>query len=260
MGARKTYEAVTVYTLESGDVLGIMDMTEITSSAKAVNGKGWDTPYAFNQIGKRTTKWAFTLKQEGTNQRVTSLDTTVLTIGGAAFLADTKSFSVSISNSGKDGSGVADLDEFPTFVGTSVTVSLTLMVPVASTTCTMMTAAESDTLADRNIVVACTVGGIAFSAPMFLESVKHSVKDEDLQTFEVSLSLRGTPTGPTGQGLLAAALTGDALCTAVLKSGVGGYSATGLIESFDFKIEDGAIVTNSGTLWLQGKSGYAAEA
>lgn len=253
MSARKTSLNVSAFSLDGTSMLGLFQALDFEIEPTLQDGRGGADAYAFNQMTKRRSRHTFEILQDGSGQRTTNLDVTLFTVGATAMLGQLKSGSLRVTNNHGDGSGLADYDEYPNAFDSVLEIQGQFLIPSADSAIALMGDANSDTLSDRNKTVSVTVGGIAYVAPMILGAVKHSVKRSDFQMLDITLTSRGSATGPTGSNLYVTAITGDALITVAATTGAGAYGGTGIISSLDVTLQDGQIVSNSGTVDLQGK-------
>lgn len=244
---------MSAYTLDGTSMLGIFQALSFDIEPTLQDGRGGASAYEFNQMTKRRARHTFEILQDGSGQRTTNLDVTLFTVGATAMLGQLKSGSIRLTNNHGDGSGLADYDEYPNAFDSSLEIDGMFLIPSVDSAIALMGDANSDTLSNRNKTVSVTVGGVAYVAPMIIGTASHSSRRSDFQMLNITLRSRGSATGPAAADLYTSAVTGDALITVAATSGAGAYGGTGIISSLDVRLEDGQIVSNSGTIDIQGK-------
>lgn len=189
--------------------------------------------YTREQVVKRTVKFNASLMQHSSTFR-SNLDVSVFSINSVAHLGNLRSGSISVRNTFKEASGLAELDVFGQYISTDLTITGQLQIPLTETTWPLMTLGVVGTGADDSaraasmiIPYAITCGGSVVNGNAVLSSVAHRFSTDDVQIFDITLKGRGAPTTVTGHALLVDALApaSDALVGVRLNSGANDYTS-----------------------------------
>lgn len=248
----------------------LLKTISITPEVDLADGRAMASEYERNQPVKEGTKLDFTTfvpPATGTDA-ASNLSVTLWDIGtGSHFLADLRGGSINVTNPTKERSSIASLAKTPVFVGgTQIEVMTSKVIPANQAFFTGLLATLG-TLANIELTVSISFAGQAFVAPMVIKSAVHKIDRGELQMEDVTLQLRGTPTGPAATTLLGAALfaqnrafgialdTGANSYTTALAGGVPSQFA--VLERLNVTFADGALIEQTGTFALQGQLAVA---
>lgn len=269
MSARTTILHATAFTMDGTSYLGDLEMVEIDANIEDDDCNSAASEWGKQEETKRTVTFRFEVMLKlGTTAacHYTNLHLGVFSWDGSSILGDIKSATIKTSIDTDDGSGVADFDTYVNPVGRQWTMEFNKMKATGGGTETFMTAmmaGANDASRKKTVVftISDSVGGsnaITFTAPMRIQSLKHSLQRKKIQTWSGTLKSNGTPSSPSSGGthLLNVAFVGDGVITLNIDSGAGEYSATALVTECECQVEDSKIIKISGTLQAQGAVTY----
>ena len=248
--ARKTHLDVTSVTLIStDDYLGTFEALDVKFDPTQVNAKGVYSRYQKPEITKKKATFSIENMLTASGTRKSALDMSVFTVGGTDYLGALQSLDLNISTVAPDGSGVADVWEYPYAVGTEIDGSFEIQIASAAALTALLGAND---ITSPNVTIAATFAGAAFSVASQLASAGHSIKVDGIQTERISFKPRGTPS-ISGNTILALILTGTAqTTTANLATGAKTYSGTCLLVKSEIKIAKGQLIKDRHEFQWQG--------
>jgi len=181
--------------------------------------------------------------------RQTGLNITVFTVGGTAYLGRLRSGSIKFTTETDEGSGAADLWQFPFAVGTNYEVSGEIQIASSASFSQLIAAAGT---AGLLVTVNISLAGSVFAAPMTLTTSGHKIMVGKVQYESITLKNRGLPTTVTGNPVLASIGLGTSVVT--YNAATGGLTASGsaLITDTNISFGDGVITSASHTFANQG--------
>lgn len=264
--ARYSLQQLGVYTLDGNNHLGQITSAGFEISIQTQDGSSGASSDESATETKRSTSHNFTLKVDnGSGAPMTSAQIATLSIGGGTRIGIAKSYTMSVSNKAEDGSGIGNLDTCPVALKRKVSGQVREMVPYNIATPDLIDRANSNTPADRNVIVSCNFGAATLTYPAKLNKAGLSENDSTLTMVDASFEKNGAVTTPSsGTNIFAVAFIGDALVTVVhtLANDTDEveYSAVGVITSLVVQVEDGQIVSATGTIDIQGPMTITEEA
>lgn len=258
MAGRHSFQQLTAFTLDGNNHLAHIESADFDQSITEVDGaSGAASDESATEV-KRGTTFNFNLKVDnGSGAPMTSAQISTETVDARSTIGVCKSFSIAVNNRTEDGSGHGNLDMYPVAVRRKVTAQLTEVVDLSGTTPDLITASNSNTPADRAMIIDLNFGAARVTMPTRLTKAQESDSEGALTKINASFSKSGAITTPSsGTNIYAVALIGDALITVSWQKTIGSdvrtYSATGVITSLTVSVEDGQIVKASGSIELQG--------
>jgi hypothetical protein len=182
----------------------------------------------------------------------TNLDVSLFSIGGVAMLADLKDGVLTVENSIKDGSGIADRKEYPHLLKTRLTIESEFEINLTSgdgsgvTSANLVRLASAGTLANKLVAYDINAGGIIVTGNAIMTRAKHVLDMEELQRYMVTLKGKGTPAAASGQSLLVSALTGTGALGFAVTTGANVYSSNVnsnlVIERCTIPFKDASVI------------------
>ena len=205
----------------------------------------------------------FIARTGGTEPVLTNLDITVFSLGGA-YIGTIRGGTIEVTTVNKEGSGIAQFVKFPAATRTKVQVTAKKLV---SGDVTFMSTMLGSTVASMDVAVTITwgsgIGGGSFTMPMTMKADKHGIDREELQMEDVTLTGKGTATGPNDNSLLGNILLGTAQVSLAVDTGAGQYNtasmAWALITKLTTKFEDADCIEQTGQFAFQGAATYVAD-
>ncbi len=243
-----------VFSLGGVDMLAQLKTFSFSAVNDQVDAAGLSDRYSVHQTVKQAQTVDFTVFLPLVSGLMASnLDITLWTIGGTSYLTSIRKGLIDVTTLHKDRSSIADAFRYPSAVRTQTQITTEkLVIGSASFVQAMVTGS----VASFDVTASITFGGTAFSCPMSLKSARHTVDRDELQMEEVTLTLAGTPIGPSDSSLLGNILLGTALVTLNADSGGGTYATgsgkTALITRLKTHFQDANLIEQSGSLALQG--------
>lgn len=259
-------QTISVFSLDGNNHYGQFESLDFDISIAEVDGASGAASDELAIETKRSTTVNFSLKVDnGSGAPMTSAQISTESVDGRSLIGVCKSFSLAVNNRTEDGSGHGNLDTYPVATRRKVTAQMSEVVDFATATPELVVAANSNTSADRQMVVDWNFGGTRVTMPMLLTKATEADSEGALTKVSASFSKAGAITAPaTGTNIYAVALIGDALITCVwTRIASDGtertVTATGVITSLNVSCEDGQIVKASGTLEIQGPATIVEE-
>ena len=248
--------------INSLNLLEEMQSIDVDASNTMVQAKGIADRYS----NKQATKQKQTLEFRGhwydssTSKQATTLDVTLWTLGGSAYLGSMKSGSLEVTNSGPEVSGFASLYEFQVPTDTVVVIQNGIMVVSEAV---FQYGLMTGGVASFNTTVAITFAGEVITlANAIVTSSKHSMVRDGAQMENVTIESQGaiTTTGDTTSLLYLSAI-GAAITTFDVDTGVNEYKnqstglgSTALITKFGLTFRDKELVEQAISLEVQGNA------
>lgn len=275
--ARKTALDVSVYTLAGFDCVADGRVFMIEASPSFDDGRSINSQWARAVMTKNTARCQFdlTLSNSSAVER-TNLHATAVTIGGTAYLNECRSWSASVRNNAREGSGLADYFKFPVRTSTDIDFSAEFLIDGASPSYSTPPVVQPLTLTDTDgevntsstvyLAYSMAAGGVTFGGTGAINSASYEVRPQEIQAYRVSWSNRGAPTitGPssttTTYDVIAAAIgSSQPVITVTFAAAMGTITGTSklYIESCDMRCNDEAIITISGSGILQSAPTWA---
>lgn len=249
MAQKATHDDWAVFSLEGGDYLG--DTIQLTLE----QGADLTDPTGIGDINDDSCPQklfcnfrASILDDVSGGCRVGAIDVSALTLGGVNIYAEVESANISIVNAFRRAEGVGDKWRGFSFTKQRASGTITMMVPTDFASLDQpLLDCFSSTIPDRDMVLAFTVNGAAWSIPFVIERAAHSVVRDDLQKIVFTLAPGGAPTLPSGTGsLILKAMNAPSVSqTLVLSSKAAGGIAYGgefLPESVGFSFTRGELI------------------
>ena len=255
----KTSLNVSAFALGGTDSLAILKTYGLMADNDQVDAGGLANRYEYHLNAKQGQQIDFVVWQlNGSGVPSTNLDVSLWTYGSTAYLGRLRSGAINVTTTTKEASGIAMARKSPQSVRTTYEVTADFMV-VSYPEITSSIIVDGATIT-FDATVQITVGGVAFSAPMTVKSTKFAIDRGELQMENVTMSSKGTPTGPTDGSLLALILTGTALISISIDTSGKTISAANnaLITKLNVPFADGALIEMQGSLNLLGGSTVAA--
>lgn len=255
MALRKDALDVSLFTIGGTDFLGDtktwnFDIETITDDCRVAS----DRYHAAVPVKKRL---EFTIERIphviGVCQ--SNLNVTVYSVGGASYLGELESGSISITSDSEDGSGVADIWEFPNVLGTDAEIQTNHF---ATTQAALFHLAGQNNITSVQVEVILTLGGTSVTLPMTMSAASHRIEAGQIQMQNVTFKLRGEPVAATGDAILLEILTGDAFVTWVIQTGAGNYSGNAIITRTNLSFNNAQLLSIEHTLANQGAPSIAA--
>lgn len=261
MAAVKTALSCSAYTLDAQAYLGELAVFGIALEATEQETHGLAATSAYTQIVKKAAVHRFELMKDNSGPKLTNLDVSVWNPDGSSLLGNLKSGNVKLSIPIGDGSGLADVFQYPNVVGARrIEITTEELIASGSSTVSAATDAKSTTVADwdRANVLLTLDSDVAFDLPMVLGAIEHSFQRDGVQMFKATYKLKGTPaTVPTAITLYSVAFSGDFFITLSANTGAGTWGGTGVVTSLDIAFADGQVVKVTGEIALQGAPTYS---
>lgn len=266
MAVRHTDLSIATFTIDALSFIGDFRSSELGVSITTADGRG-AVRYAKPIETKRTSIVPFSLQVDavGTTPGTapdTALTVTAFDVGSINLLGDFKNFTISLTNSTKDGSGGRDRDSYANYTGGStLTISGTFCVLKTELHVDAMIAILSNTASDR--VLTCTVdyGAESVSGTYIITQCNLKSSLGELLMYDLTIQARGTPSATPGTTFFGRALvaTGaDSVFDLVCNTGAGQYTVTdACISSLTCTVSDSQITSLNGTLALAGKPTWA---
>lgn len=178
-----------------------------------------------------------------------NLNVTVYSVGGSSYLGELDSGSVSFTSDVEDGSGVADIWEFPNVLGTDIEIQADHFV---TTQAALFHLAGANNVSAIQVAVILTLGGVTVNCPMTMSAASHKIEAGQVQMQGVTFKLRGTPTAVTGDDIIAEIATGDAYVAWAINTAAGQYSGNAIITQTSLDFANSQLITMKHTLANQG--------
>jgi len=241
-------------------MLGLLKTFSFRADNDQVDAGGLADRYAINQVVKQGQLADFVVFMAGSGSLLASnLDITLWSIGGTAYLGSVRRGSIRVTTVDQDRSGIADAYKYPNATRTHVEVQTHKLVIVSAP---FVSGLMTGSISSFNVTAAITFGASSFSCPMSIKSATHSVDRDEMQMEEVSMTLAGTPMGPSDSSLLGNILLGTSLVTLSADTGGGVYATgsdqTALITKLNTTFRDGALIQQAGTLAIQGGAAWSS--
>lgn len=252
MANKKTNLDTSLFTLGGVDFLELVenmsfDLEVMTDLCKSVAER-----YGAEKGTKKEFKFSCDILQHVAAACASGLTLSVFTSDGTSYLGEIDGFDLDVTTETQNGDGATEVFRWPQAVGTDYNISAQKFI---TTNADWMEDAIANNVTDIEVVVAFTVAGIVFSAPMILSSSKHSIQGGSLQMEDVSIKKGGTPT-ISGDALLVEILTGDAYLSWAADSDAGAYSGNALITSAKLGVKNGALVKSAYEFSNQGAPSF----
>lgn len=182
-----------------------------------------------------------------------NLNISVYTVGGGNFLGELESGSISITTDVEDGSGIANLWEWPNSLGTDLQLQANHFV---TTNADLFQELLANNITDIQVEVVVNLGPVAITFPGTMTSGNHSIQEGQIQMQNVTFKLRGEPDAATGDALVLEILTGDAYVSWVCNTDAGEYSGNAIITSTTITFNGSQLQSMEHTLANQGAPSF----
>jgi hypothetical protein len=265
MAVRHTDLTLKTFTIDGTDFKGDFRSSELGVSLTTADGRG-AVRYAKPIETKRTHVAPFSIQVDavGTTPGTspdTALTVSVFTVNSVDLLGDFKNFTISLTNSTRDGSGGRDRDTYANFVGGStLTISGTFCVLKSELFLDMMNVILDDDTADHVFAVSVDYGAEAIGGTYIITQCNLKSAIGDLLMYDMTLQCRGTPTATPGTTFFGRALVGtttNAVFDLVCDTGAGQYTLTdAIISSLTCTVSESQITSLNGSFILAGKPGW----
>jgi hypothetical protein len=184
-----------------------------------------------------------------------NLSISVYTVGGTSYIGSLESGSISITTDTEDGSGAADLWEFPNTTGTDVEVQTNNFV---TSNADLFQLAMANNITAIQVDVVLNLGAVTVSLPMTMTSASHRIEEGQLQMQNVTFKLQGEPNSASGDAVVLEILTGDAYVSWVCDTDAGEYSGNAIITQTSLNFNQAQLQSAQHTLANQGAPSFVA--
>lgn len=264
MGNKQTSGDVAVFTIGGSSQLAVLNAVTYDLEFDTEDGSVVSQDARVLQKGKRggTIKYTqYSTISDGL--RVSALECSVFTIGGADYLPTLQNLRFSGENETGDSSGAADKWKYNQWKGKrDYSVEIDLWLPA---TAGVALAAEMHNAAraTTHLTVSFTLNGVAITLPMNVYKAVHKITDGEFAMYTISAKgmrpdnlATAFPTSPTGTTTLlekAFNAPGTALALVLTSHATEGvaYSGNAVISAFGFEITDGKVVKTDYTFLTQ---------
>jgi hypothetical protein len=174
----------------------------------------------------------------------TNLDVTVCTIGGVVRVADLRDGTIDFKNKLSDGGGVANLKKYPHAMGTMWMIDGEFFINVDTgvQTADLVQLMQSATVADKNVALSVTAGGIAIAGNGLLLNAGIGVETEEFITQTAKIKGKRAPTTCSGHSLVVSALAGTAAMAFSISSEAGTQAGNLVLGGGSIQLRDSAIL------------------
>lgn len=269
MGARNTSLNLVAFSVNphaGGNLSYLCNLTDIRvkTSNELVDGRCITESFEYMQLAKKGMTFSATMNQSATantKPMQTNLDASVYSIGGTSYLGDLTSFSMSLTNNSKEGSGLADVYQYGNVTGRVLTISGAHLIASGVVLQPLIDIIVDGNAAAQAVTTVFTGGLADFSLPTILESIEWSSSRDGLQEYNVGLKPRGAPTTPSGTTSIIGCAFNGADVTMYLDTGSGQFGASGsrlsaIITGFQLEVKDRAIITHQVEFMVQGTPSF----
>lgn len=184
-----------------------------------------------------------------------NLNISVWSIGGNSYLGELESGSISITTDTQDGSGVADIWQFPNSVGTDLEIQTNQFI---TTNSALFQLAAQNNISGIQVALIITLGGTSITVNGTMTAASHRIEAGQLQMTGVTFKLRGTPTAATGDAIVLEILTGDSFVAWEIDTGAGAYSGDAIITQTTINFNQAQLLSMQHTLANQGAPAIVA--
>lgn len=261
MAQRYTRADVSVYSLGGSSKLGELQSFDINTEFTEQDGRTLTQRHqSTNNTKRRNTFSARHYFNDAS--RPSNLDVTLFQIGSDQLQTKMRSGSIRATTTAPRGDAVADPDEFLNADGTDVEVTGLFMVSNSADAVIIEKLMDGNIRTAAEATVSITVNGQAFVCPMKVRSCRQTFQVGDVQTYELTLTMKATTAtngGITanfsGRTIWASILTGTAVvAVAITTKASGGLSIAGnaLITSASLDISNDALINDNYEFQMQG--------
>jgi hypothetical protein len=182
-----------------------------------------------------------------------NLHVSVYSVGGTSFLGELESGTININSDVEDGSGIADIWEFPNVLGTDFELQTNHFI---TSNADLFQAAIANNISEIQVTVIITLGPVSVTLPMTMTAANHRIEAGQIQMQNVTFKSQGEPDAASGDAITLEILTGDAFVAWAIDTDAGAYSGNAIITQTTINFNNAQLQTMEHTLANQGAPSF----